>query len=228
MVLIAGFNMAHYGMGKHIQEISPDDAIEAVKWAMFEPPISMFCMAFVKLSICLLLVRLGISRFWQIVLGTLIGMTFLDTIVNNTIMLSRCSPIESTWNPKIHKVCHYSIEVVNENGYIATGMITCAMELKLANSHGAFAILTDIFVVTGSSGDVMAITNETWDKIAPHRPLLLRMVVRRLWTISCGVAKHHRRSTISTIVKTVLIMTVTDASLNDFTCMCRVTDRLIR
>jgi hypothetical protein len=124
LILMVGFNMAHFGMGKHIEDISKGDAMEAVKWAIFEPTISAFAMAFVKMSLCLLLIRIGVGRAWQIVLVTVVGISFIDTVVDATVFLNRCVPLQSNWNHAIPKICHYSLDVVNDNHYIATGKYT--------------------------------------------------------------------------------------------------------
>jgi hypothetical protein len=142
---VVGFNMAHFGMGRHIQDISQEDAINAVKWAIFEPTVSAFTMAFVKISLCLLLIRIGVSKAWQIVLVSLIGISFIDTVVDATVFFNRCTPIQSNWNPAVPKDCHYSLNVVNDNHYIATGMSTLRRSTTLLTC-GAFAILTDIFL----------------------------------------------------------------------------------
>jgi hypothetical protein len=122
LILMVGFNMSHFGMGRHIYDISKLEAMGAIKWAIFEPTISAFCMAFVKTSLCLLLIRIGVSRGWQIVLVSLIGISFIDTVVDATVFLNRCTPLQSNWNHAVPKNCHYSLNVVNNNHYIATGM----------------------------------------------------------------------------------------------------------
>ncbi len=142
LTLTVGFNMSHFDMGRHMQDISKTDAMEAIKWAIFEPTISAFCMAFVKLSLCLFVIRIGIGRAWQIVLVSLVGISFIDTIVDATVFFNRCTPLQSDWNPAVTKNCHYSLNVVNSNHYIAAGMRTfrCA---SLWLTSGAFAIATD-------------------------------------------------------------------------------------
>jgi hypothetical protein len=62
LILMVGFNMSHFGMERHIQDISKKEAMVAVKWAIFELTISAFCMAYVKMSLCLLLIRIGVSK----------------------------------------------------------------------------------------------------------------------------------------------------------------------
>jgi hypothetical protein len=143
--LIVGFNMAHFGMGRHMQDISKEDAMQAVKWAIFEPTISTFAMATVKMSLCLLLIRIGVSEAWKIVLVSLIGISFIDTVVDATVFFNRCTPLQSNWNHAVPKNCHYSLNVVNNNHYIATG--TCMSEVgRLLLTYGALAIVTDILL----------------------------------------------------------------------------------
>jgi hypothetical protein len=141
---MVGFNMSHFGMGRHIGDLSKAESIEAVKWAMFEPTNSTFCMIFVKMSLVLLLIRLGISRVWQVVLVGLVGISFIDTIIDATVFFNRCTPLQGSWNHAIHRKCHYSLRVVNDNHYIATGM-------RLETGRGwltcqGFAIATDILL----------------------------------------------------------------------------------
>jgi hypothetical protein len=100
LILMVGFSMSHFGMGRHIQDISKTDAMEAIKWAIFEPTISAFCMAFVKVSLCLLLIRIGIGKAWQIVLVSLIGISFIDTIDCSLIDVHHSNRIVTLRSPR--------------------------------------------------------------------------------------------------------------------------------
>lgn len=102
--------------------LTPDNATEAIKWQILGIPIAGFAMVFVKLSLVLLLIRLGINNAWKWLLISLVGLYCLDTIVDTIVFLHRCSPIESLWNMHIPSVCHYSIPAVNISHYIQAGM----------------------------------------------------------------------------------------------------------
>jgi hypothetical protein len=125
ILLAAGFLQSHYGMGRHIMSLTPDNATEAIKWQILGIPIAGFSMVFVKLSLCLLLIRLGISNVWKWILISLVGLYCLDTIIDTIVFLHRCSPIESMWNMHIASVCHYSIPAVNISHYIQAGTSRC-------------------------------------------------------------------------------------------------------
>jgi hypothetical protein len=109
-------------MGRHFLDIPKVSAVAAIKWQILGIPIANFCMACVKLSLCLLLVRLGMGKAWKWVLCSLIGLFTLDTIIDTIVFLRRCTPLPSMWDLSIPNVCHYSIDAVNISHYVQIGV----------------------------------------------------------------------------------------------------------
>jgi hypothetical protein len=83
-------------------------------------------MAFVKLSICLLLARIGIRNAWKWVLFSLIGTYTIDIIIDTIVFLRRCTPLPSMWDLSIPNVYHYSIAAVNISHYVQISAVKLA------------------------------------------------------------------------------------------------------
>ena len=86
---------------------------------------------------------------------------------------------------------------------------------SLCNPDGYFAI-------AGPGTDAVEAAHEARDKIAPHWPLWLGIIACCSWSrirLLTGC-----RSTVCNIIRTALTVTITDASLKDFTCRFSVRD----
>lgn len=122
---MSGYLQSHYGMGHHFADMPKASAVQAIKWQILGIPIANFCMASVKLSLILLLVRIGVSKTWKWILCSLIGTLTLDTAIDTVVFLRRCTPLPSMWDLSIPNVCHYSIAAVNVSHYVQIGLGIC-------------------------------------------------------------------------------------------------------
>ena len=121
LLLVSGYLQSYDGMGNHFVDIPKAAAVEAIKWQILGIPIANFCMACVKLSLCLLLVRIGVNKTWKWILCSMIGTVAVDTVIDTVVFLRRGTPLPSMWDLSIPNVCHYPIAAVNISHYVQIG-----------------------------------------------------------------------------------------------------------
>src|SRR5258708_3131948 len=87
-----------YGVGKHVQTLSPTSAFKAVRLQLVQVCLSLWIMVFVKISLCLLLIRIGVGKIWKWILAVCIGVFVIITVINSAFVIGRCTPIQSLWD----------------------------------------------------------------------------------------------------------------------------------
>lgn len=98
MSLALTFCEVQYGYGKSIRTLSDYQIVHAFKYQNFAGLMNGFCMAFLKISIGLSLLRLQLGKgMSRIIWGSIV----LSVVCNASVMvgtLFKCRPIEAIWN----------------------------------------------------------------------------------------------------------------------------------
>jgi hypothetical protein len=170
LLLISGYLQSHYGMGHHFLDLPKESAVQAIKWQILGIPIANFCMACVKLSLCLLLVRIGLEKTWKWILCSLIGTLVVDTVVDTVVFLRRCTPLPSMWDLSIPNVCHYSIAAVNISHYVQIGAAPTRFFFRLTSDSAGH--LHRHSAVPGAGSHVAEAEDEARNEASPDWPLL--------------------------------------------------------
>lgn len=88
----------HYGLGKHVADVSPEDRIEALKWKWAGQVSYVVGSTLIKFVAGLLLLRLFAGQRWQriaiIVLMVLVGLVQTFYLF---IAIFQCTPIQFYW-----------------------------------------------------------------------------------------------------------------------------------
>ncbi len=91
--------MVHYGVGRHAVYLKEDQRVNAVYMIWLSVPFSPGSAAFGKVSIALLLMRLGNRSRWQrVFLWVMIFFLFIVTLVLIVVTFSQCTPVNFLWN----------------------------------------------------------------------------------------------------------------------------------
>lgn len=81
--------------------LSPEDLMQAMKLSFISMPFWVWVMAFLKTSVCLMLLRIKKSRPWTAGISILIFVQFASAIAATICQLLQCAPIAANWNPTL-------------------------------------------------------------------------------------------------------------------------------
>jgi len=94
-----------YGLGRHQDYLTPNQFVNALKWAELDRIFFVIITCLTKISICLFLLRIPedkrLRRYLQFVMAlfTLTNMAWL------IVFLAQCSPIQGLWDPYFCGFC---------------------------------------------------------------------------------------------------------------------------
>ncbi len=93
----------HYGVGRHNFYIPPDDLVPAEKFLFLSQPPYAWALAFAKLSIIWMLIRIQRDhhRFWPVFLYFMMVFVTLVAVTMNAFQLSLCRPLAAIWDHSI-------------------------------------------------------------------------------------------------------------------------------
>lgn len=126
------------GLGQHVYYLSMEELSASAKWSYACSFPYVWVMAFIKISLASLLLRLRRELRWKWFLWTMIIIQILSAIASNIFLLVQCRPIHAFWDRKPEYWCapleaaHVSL-YVNSSIAIATDVM--------------FAVLPIIFVL---------------------------------------------------------------------------------
>jgi hypothetical protein len=63
----------HYGAGKHVDYIDPDDFVAGLRLNLISQPIFLFAICFIKLSVGFFLLRIAVGRFYRRLIVSIMG-----------------------------------------------------------------------------------------------------------------------------------------------------------
>ena len=131
-MIVAGAIIAfaiRHGLGRHAYYLSftPEllaDFNQAWKWHLLAAWEGAFAFIFVRISICLFLLRIfGPVRQWRRFLYCALAFITVTNIPFAIIVITDCRPVRSSWDPSIPGKC-VSREVVEFAAYGSGGKLT--------------------------------------------------------------------------------------------------------
>lgn len=105
-----GLTAEHFGLGKHIDDITSEDAIyQAIKWDYVQSlPLGLAAM-FTKISFFIFLNRVFVTTrtkwAWRLILHFANVVNIIANIISATTVLAQCKPMQKLWNPLIPGTC---------------------------------------------------------------------------------------------------------------------------
>ncbi|KAL8802469.1 MAG: hypothetical protein Q9182_003777 [Xanthomendoza sp. 2 TL-2023] len=95
------------GGGKHVYCLPPGQIYPILKWTLMAQVCNVLGIGFVKISVCLCILRLidrarrRLSQF----LWVLIVFVALSHLVQALLFLVQCRPLNAMWNPRVKGTC---------------------------------------------------------------------------------------------------------------------------
>ncbi|OCL15018.1 hypothetical protein AOQ84DRAFT_279845 [Glonium stellatum] len=90
-----------YGLGRHNFYLAPGSAMQAEKFLFISQPPFAWALAFTKISIACMLLRIQRSQGWMIFLYLMMVLQVLTAVTINTFQFSLCDPVAAIWDPSI-------------------------------------------------------------------------------------------------------------------------------
>jgi hypothetical protein len=91
-----------HGIGRHNYYVSPDETLQAEKFLFICQPPYAWSLAFAKISIAFMLLRIQRDRrAWVAFLSCMILFSVLIAITMNCFQLSMCKPLSAIWDHSI-------------------------------------------------------------------------------------------------------------------------------
>ncbi|KAA8911652.1 hypothetical protein FN846DRAFT_935154 [Sphaerosporella brunnea] len=120
-----------YGSGHHIWDIPPADFVMALKYNFFTQVITVPCLAIVKDSIALLLLRLAATEFYRRVCIIFITVLSTYSLASTFTVIFQCVPVQAAWDSSVpNQKC-----------------MTPAVRVGLSYSYSIIAVISDFFLV---------------------------------------------------------------------------------
>ncbi|MCJ1284829.1 hypothetical protein MMC26_004166 [Xylographa opegraphella] len=115
--------MARSGMGRHIVCLTEEQAYDTIKWSTIAQILEMISLGFVKVSICLYMIRMinHIMRRLRQCLWVLIGFIIACHIAVFFMLVLQCIPLTAVWDPSVSGNC-YGLAVTYNVAYAAIGL----------------------------------------------------------------------------------------------------------
>jgi hypothetical protein len=87
-----------HGKGRHVCFLE-DDAISIIgKYSWINQIVLFWALAFIKASVCLLVLRVKSTTILRWISGVTIGLMFVSTVVACAALMAECKPISAYWN----------------------------------------------------------------------------------------------------------------------------------
>lgn len=104
-----GITAVHYGLGRHMDSLSPEQITQAIKWDYIQSlPFGLAAM-FTKISIFIFLRRLFVTTQtkwpWNYTLHFINGVNIVANLASATTVLPQCTPVEKLWDPTLPGSC---------------------------------------------------------------------------------------------------------------------------
>ena len=117
--------MALSGMGRHIACLTLEQNYNTLKWSTIAQILEMIALGFVKVSICLYMIRMihhTMQRVRQC-LWVLIGFIIACHVAVFFMFVLQCIPLAAVWDASIAGKC-YGLGVTYSVAYAASGMLS--------------------------------------------------------------------------------------------------------
>jgi len=111
-----------YGTGRHAIYLDKAATIQALKYNFISQPLVSWTLCSVKISICLLLVRITPRRTYRRIFHGTAIFVLAYTVALFIATVNQCKPLEAAWNNAIRGVCysHVGTTIVR---YMLTGTL---------------------------------------------------------------------------------------------------------
>jgi hypothetical protein len=122
----------HYGVGRHNYYVPDDQEELAQKWLFLSQPPFPWSLAFSKVSIAWMLIRIQRDeRWWTWSMYMLMTVSVGVAIVSNVFQLSMCKPISAIWDHSTPGAVCTDLHVAQRSIYI-TSALTIATDFALS------------------------------------------------------------------------------------------------
>ncbi len=104
----------HDGYGRHVYYLSDHQILESTKWTTISQVQNAIGIYFVKVSVCLFILRMIAGTheaMRRVLLGTIVLLTLLMLGIVFVICF-QCIPLEAIWNPAISGRCIAASDVI--------------------------------------------------------------------------------------------------------------------
>ncbi|KAF5620097.1 integral membrane protein pth11 [Fusarium sp. NRRL 52700] len=105
---------AHYGMGRHFDDLEIPQFADAMLWLLCAQSTVAMAIGMGKVAVAVFLLRIVTAPWhrwflWSCIVSMMVLSTFLAIAI-----FAQCTPAESIWNPALieQKVCHMNLAVV--------------------------------------------------------------------------------------------------------------------
>jgi rhodopsin domain-containing protein len=120
-----------YGLGRPSFVVEPENQVRAKMSVFLSLLISVWALAFAKISIAMLLLRiLRVSRAWMIFSYITTAFILVIAIITTAIQLTICKPVSAMWIHTVDQVCVLPTTVQAE--IIATSALTIVTDVVLS------------------------------------------------------------------------------------------------
>ena len=115
--------LASIGGSRHIYYLTPDQALQAVKWSWISQPWGIFLFATGKASVAILILRImGRTSFWRrLVLYAVIVSVFIVNSLGCVFTFVQCDPPRALWTPGLSAHC-WDPKVQEHYNYFLAGI----------------------------------------------------------------------------------------------------------
>ncbi len=125
-----------FGVGRHNYYLPPDEEMLAEKWLFLSQPPFPWSLAFSKVSIAWMLMRIQRDRIWWT--WTMYFLMFVSVgvaVVSNIFQLSACRPLAAVWDHTIkNPVCN--APSVSQTSIYVTSSLTIVTDFVLSIAVG--------------------------------------------------------------------------------------------
>lgn len=117
----------HFGLGRHIQYLSPPEIMNTIKYQFISQPIGIISPTLGRVSFAIFMLRLvgPTHRAMRWILNVSICVTILINLLTCIIIFAQCRPIEKTWNSTLPGTC-WGLTVQVNVSYVQGGINSLA------------------------------------------------------------------------------------------------------
>ncbi|KAI1331378.1 hypothetical protein F5Y16DRAFT_395264 [Xylariaceae sp. FL0255] len=94
-----------YGAGHHVGDVAPKRYSYALKILFITQNIYLFAICFVKLSVGAALLRVAVTKYWRVIILSLMAFTGVYTVASFLTIIFQCTDIRVQWDSSITYDC---------------------------------------------------------------------------------------------------------------------------
>ena len=138
----------HAGIGRHLFYLSPEHAMDALKWSYVTIILFFIIVCLTKISICLFILRIKKTGWLKWVLYALMTGLVITTLAPEIILFVECQPIRSFWDRRVGNCWQQTIydNVVWAQAGMLTAHLFYDREFDVAEAYAIFSDLACSFL----------------------------------------------------------------------------------